>query len=98
MIDLIRSTTFDHWLSGLHDRQARSRILVRLDRLALGNPGDVKPVGDGVSEMRVDYGPGYRVYFVRRGEIVIILLCGGDKSTQTRDIAQAKRLASVWKD
>ncbi len=98
MVDLIRSDTFDHWLSRLRDRQARSRILVRLDRLATGNPGDVKPVGDGISEMRIDYGPGYRVYYVRRGEIVILLLCGGDKSTQPGDVAQAKRIASAWKD
>jgi putative addiction module killer protein len=98
LVDLIRSDVFDHWLSRLRDRQARSRILVRLDRLATGNPGDVKPVGDGISEMRIDYGPGYRVYYVRRGEIVIILLCGGDKSTQPRDVAQAKRIASAWKD
>lgn len=72
----------------------RAKILVRLDRLKLGNPGDVEPVGDGISEMRIHYGPGYRIYFKRRGEELVIILAGGDKSTQERDIAQAKSLAS----
>lgn len=98
MVELIRSGTFDRWLAGLADRQARARILARLDRLAAGNPGDVKPVGEGISEMRIDHGPGYRVYFMRRGSLVIVLLCGGDKSTQTRDISEARRIASDWKD
>ena len=98
MVELIRSGTFDLWLAGLADRQARARILSRLDRLAAGNPGDVKPVGEGISEMRIDHGPGYRVYFMRRGSLVIVLLCGGDKSTQTRDISEARRIASDWKD
>ncbi len=98
MVELIRSSTFDRWLAGLADRQARSRILVRLDRLAAGNPGDVKAVGSGISELRIDHGPGYRVYFMRRGSIVIVLLCGGDKSTQARDISEARRIASDWKD
>lgn len=71
---------------------------MRLDRLPLGNPGDAKPVGDGVSELRIDYGPGYRVYFIKRGLRVVILLCGGHKSTQSKDIAQAKAIASQWKD
>jgi putative addiction module killer protein len=69
-----------------------------LDRLAFGNAGDVKPVGRGISELRIDYGPGYRVYFLRRGNEIVILLCGGDKSTQARDIATAKRLAEEWRD
>lgn len=90
MIELRKTAAFNAWLAGLRDRAARSRILVRLDRLALGNPGDVKPVGEGVSELRVPYGPGYRVYFVQRGAVLIILLCGGDKSSQSRDIEQAK--------
>ena len=98
MVELIRSGPFDRWLAGLSDRQARSRILVRLDRLAAGNPGDVKAVGGGISELRVDHGPGYRVYFMQRGSLVIILLCGGDKSTQPRDISEARRIASEWKD
>lgn len=88
----IRTTPhFDAWLSGLRDRQARQRIAIRIDRLALGNFGDVKPVGEGVSELRIDYGPGYRVYLIQRGDV--ILLCGGDKTTQSRDIAWAKDLA-----
>ena len=97
MAELIRSTTFDRWLSGLRDRRAVARIAARLDRLASGNPGDAQPVGDGVSELRINYGPGYRVYFIQRGPVLIILLCGGDKSSQDRDIKQAKVLAEQWK-
>lgn len=97
MIELIRSATFDKWLSGLRDRRAAARIAARLDRVAAGNPGDVQPVGEGVSELRINYGPGYRVYFIQRGPVLIILLCGGDKSTQSRDIRQAKVLAEEWK-
>ncbi len=96
-MELIRSATFDRWLTGLRDRRALARIAARLDRLAAGNPGDVQPVGDGVSELRIDYGPGYRVYFTRRGPVLVILLCGGDKSSQDRDIRQAKALAEEWK-
>jgi putative addiction module killer protein len=98
MVELIKSATFDAWLTGLQDAQTRVRILTRLDRLAIGNPGDVKPVGEGISEMRIDFGPGYRVYFMQRGQLVIVLLCGGDKSSQTRDIKLAKRIAAEWKD
>ncbi|HPR07904.1 MAG TPA: type II toxin-antitoxin system RelE/ParE family toxin [Denitromonas sp.] len=98
MIELIRSATFDGWLSGLRDRKAVARIAARLDRLAAGNPGDVAPVGEGISELRIDYGPGYRVYYMRRGQVLVILLCGGDKSSQGRDIKQAKLLATEWKD
>ena len=91
---VVRQTSvFAEWLRGLRDLQARARILVRIDRLALGNAGDVQPVGEGVSEMRVHHGPGYRVYFMRHGDEVIILLCGGDKSTQARDIEVARALA-----
>lgn len=97
MAELIRSATFDRWLSGLRDRRAVARIAARLDRLAGGNPGDAQPVGDGVSELRINYGPGYRVYFIQRGLVLIILLCGGDKSSQDRDIKQAKVLAEQWK-
>jgi putative addiction module killer protein len=93
MIEVRQTDVYDAWFAGLRDREARARITVRIRRLSLGNPGDVKPVGSGVSEMRIDYGPGYRVYFVRRGETVIILLCGGDKRTQDRDIARAFELA-----
>jgi putative addiction module killer protein len=93
MIEVRQTDIYAAWFAGLRDRQARARITVRIRRLSLGNPGDVKPVGGGVSEMRIDYGPGYRIYFVRRGEAVIILLCGGDKRTQDRDIARALELA-----
>ena len=96
MIEVRQTAVFAKWLSGLRDRMARARIAVRIDRLALGNPGDVKPVGGGVSEMRIDYGPGYRVYFVRRGNVVVLLLSGGDKASQARDIAAAKVLAAEW--
>ncbi len=95
----IRETDeFAEWMEGLRDRQARVRILRRVVRLATGNPGDVKPVGEGVSELRIDHGPGYRVYFVQRGTVLILLLCGGDKKTQERDIKKAKSLASDWKE
>lgn len=93
MIEIRETETFSSWLTALRDDQARARIVVRIRRLAFGNPGDVKPVGEGVSELRIHHGPGYRVYFVQRGTLLIVLLCGGDKSTQERDIATAKRLA-----
>lgn len=93
MIEIRQTDHFALWLRKLNDARARARIRVRLDRLALGLPGDVKSVGGGVSELRIDYGPGYRVYFVRRGRAVLLLLAGGDKSTQARDIAFAHRLA-----
>lgn len=90
---LIRKTNlFMKWLTGLRDQKAIARIQIRIDRLALGNPGDVRPVGSGISEMRIDYGPGYRVYFSQRGPEIVILLCGGDKTTQTSDIEKAKRV------
>ena len=91
---LIRQTaTFAKWFDGLRDERAQARIVARIRRLELGNPGDVKSVGEGVLEMRVDYGPGYRVYFIRRGEEIVVLLCGGDKARQDRDIRAAKALA-----
>lgn len=87
----IRQTEiFAAWFAALRDERARARINVRIKRLALGNPGDVRPVGAGVSELRVDYGPGYRVYFAQRGEAFVLLLCGGDKRTQDRDIREAQ--------
>jgi putative addiction module killer protein len=98
MVELVKTRTFDAWLLGLRDRKAVARIQVRIDRLAIGNSGDVKSVGSGITEMRIDYGPGYRVYFMRRGLLLIVLLCGGDKSTQASDIAQAKNLVAKWKD
>ena len=93
MVEVRQTDVFAAWFAGLRDREARARITVRIRRLSLGNPGDVKPAGSGVSEMRIDYGPRYRVYFVRRGETVVVLLCGGDKRNQDRDIARALELA-----
>ena len=93
MPEVRQTGTFVAWFRGLRDRQARARIMVRIDRLALGNPGDARPVGEGVSEPRIDYGPGYRVYFVRRGTEVVILLAGGDKRTQSQDIRIALETA-----
>lgn len=92
-MDMRRTDVFDGWLRGLRDTRATARIALRLDRPAHGNAGDVKPVGEGVSELRIDYGPGYRIYFVRRGEALVVLLCGGDKGSQDRDIARAKAIA-----
>ena len=93
MNEVRKTDAYARWLDGLGDIRARARILARVERLAAGNPGDVKPIGEGVSELRIDYGPGYRVYFTMRGRTVIILLAGGDKSTQTTDIKRALRLA-----
>jgi len=93
MLEVRQTDVFTDWFAGLRDREARARITVRIRRLSLGNPGDVKPVGGGVSEMRIDCGPGYRVYFVGRGDTVVVLLCGGDKRNQDRDIARALELA-----
>ncbi len=93
MIEIRKTEVFVEWLDSLKDIHARARVLVRIARLAAGNPGDVKPVSEGVSELRIDYGPGYRVYFKKRGRELVILLAGGDKSTQTRDIKKALRLA-----
>ena len=93
MIEVRQTEVFADWFARLRDREARARITVRIRRLSLGHPGDAKPVGGGVSEMRIDHGPGYRVYFVRRREALLILLCGGDKGSQSRDIARALDLA-----
>ena len=98
MIKLKQTETFRKWRLKLKDDRARALIASRLDRLAFGNAGDVKPVGQGVSELRIDYGPGYRVYFQQKGNAIILLLCGGDKRTQDRDIETAKRLAAEWSD
>ena len=98
MIELIKTNIFDQWLRGLRDRNARARIEARLRRLSLGNPGDVKPVGGGISEMRIPHGPGYRVYYITKGPIVVVLLCGGDKRTQAGDIKLAKSIAAKWTD
>lgn len=93
MIDVRQTKAFAAWLERLRDRNARARIQVRLDRLAMGLVGDVKPVGGGVSELRVDYGPGYRVYFIQQGRKLVMLLVGGDKRTQARDIERAVAMA-----
>ena len=92
------SRTFDRWFARLRDPNARQRVLVRVERLAEGNPGDVKPVGGGISEMRIDYGPGYRVYYKDTGDEIIILLCGGDKRTQDGDIADAIKIAKLYEE
>lgn len=93
MIEVHQTAEFRKWFGSLRDRHVRSRIDMRIARLADGNSGDVAPVGEGVSEMRIHYGPGYRVYFVQRADILVILLCGGDKGSQSRDIEMAKALA-----
>ena len=97
-MELKQTETFRIWESKLRDRRARTIIAARLFRLAEGLAGDVAPVGEGVSELRIRYGPGYRVYFQQRGNTFIVLLCGGDKGSQTRDISAAKKLAREWSD
>lgn len=96
-MELRETAAFSAWLSGLRDPQARARIAVRVRRLAFGNRGDVQPAGGGISELRIHYGPGYRVYFVQRGPALAVLLCGGEKATQGKDIETAKKLAKVVK-
>ena len=93
MFEIRKTKTFAKWLNGLRDMRARARVQVRIERLGTWNAGDAKSVGEGVSEMRIDYGPGYRVYFIKRGSEVIVLLAGGDKRTQDADIRTALRLA-----
>ena len=93
MIEIRQTDIYKKWFASLKDRNARARIDVRIRRISLGNFGDVKPVGEGVFEIRIDYGPGYRIYYVRDGNTIIILLCGGDKSTQPRDIQKAHEIA-----
>ena len=93
MVEIHKTETFVRWLDGLRDIQARARVQARIERLVVGNPGDVQPVGEGVTELRINYGPGYRVYYRKRGRELVILLAGGDKSTQARDIKTALRLA-----
>lgn len=97
MIEIRRTENFDRWLRKLRDPNAKARIQIRIDRLARGLFGDVKDIGQGLSELRVDYGPGYRVYLMRRGDVLMILLCGGDKRTQDNDIKLAKMMAAEWK-
>lgn len=93
MTEIRKTERFAKWLDGLDDIRARARVLVRIERLAAGNPGDVAPVGEGVSELRINYGPGYRVYYKQFGESLVILLAGGEKHTQAKDIKTALRLA-----
>ena len=93
MIEVRKTEVYAKWLDSLRDARARARVLVRVERLAAGNPGDVRPVGEGVSELRIDYGPGYRVYFKKQGRTIVILLAGGNKRTQSQDVETALRLA-----
>jgi putative addiction module killer protein len=94
MFDVQTTELFDQWLSDLTNRRARARITSRIDQLSRGTPGDVKAVGEGVSEMRIDTGPGYRVYYKQTGKTIIVILCGGDKSSQDKDIEKAKQIAA----
>jgi putative addiction module killer protein len=96
-IEVRQTELFSRWMERLRDERARAKISIRIRRLSLGNPGDVKPVGDGVSELRIDHGPGYRVYYVQTGEVLVLLLCAGVKRTQVRDIKTAKALAAEMK-
>lgn len=97
MILVRKTAAYDTWYAKLRDQKAKARIDVRIRRLELGNPGIVEPVGEGVSELKIDYGPGYRVYFVQKGKTIVVLLCGGDKSTQAKDIKAALKLAKDLK-
>ena len=96
MIEVRQTEIFSKWLRGLRDRLARVRIQARIDRFEMGNAGDVRPVGEGVSEMRIDYGPGYRVYYVQQGSELVILLAGGDKNSQAKDVQKAIRLSKEF--
>ncbi|MCP4780085.1 MAG: type II toxin-antitoxin system RelE/ParE family toxin [Hyphomicrobium sp.] len=98
MVAIRQTDEFSGWLHALRDSRGRAKILVKIDRLAAGNPGDAQSVGDKVSELRINYGPGYRIYFTQRGAELILLLWGGDKSTQAKDIAKAKRLAAEYRE
>ena len=97
VLEVLKSATFETWFTGLRDQEAQARINARIRRLSLGNPGDVKPVGSGVSEMRIDYGPGYRVYYTQRGKALVLICCGGDKRSQDADIKRAIEIAKDWK-
>jgi len=98
VVEVVRTDEFDTWIEKLKDLRGKARIIRRLDRLAAGNPGDVRPIGSGLSELRIDAGPGYRGYYLRDADRVIVLLCGGDKSTQPQDIARANKLAEEWRN
>jgi putative addiction module killer protein len=94
VFEVQKTDEFDSWLSALADQRAVAKIVSRVERLGLGNPGDVKPVGEGISEMRLTYGPGYRIYYKQTGKTIVLILCGGDKSTQAEDIKRAKEIAA----
>ena len=96
-MEIIESSTYKAWFVALRDMRAQVRIVARIRRLQEGNPGDVKPVGEGISEMRIDYGPGYRVYYLQHGRTTVLLATGGDKRTQDADVAEAKKIAAAWK-
>ena len=96
MVEVRQTEPFREWLENLRDRKAAAKIAARLARLELGNFGDAEPVGEGVTELRIHFGPGYRVYVVQRGQILVVVLCGGDKSSQDRDIKRAKEMAREW--
>ena len=98
MIEIRQTDAYAQWLEKLRERQAKARIAIRIRRLSLGNPGDVRPVGGGVSELRIDYGPGYRVYFLKQGAALVVLLGGGDKGSQADDITKARNLARILKE
>jgi putative addiction module killer protein len=98
VIEVVQTDEFETWLKKLRDARGKARIIRRLDRLAQGNPGDVRPIGRGLSELRLEVGPGYRVYYLQDGDTLILLLCGGDKSTQKKDIDKAHALAEIWHD
>jgi putative addiction module killer protein len=98
MIEVRETDEFSDWLSGLRDARGKAKILIRIDRLAAGNPGDVEPVGEGISELRIHFGPGYRVYYIEKSPTLILLLFGGDKDSQTKNIAKAKRLAAEYQE
>ncbi len=97
MIEVVQTDEFETWLLKLKDRRGQLRIVQRIDRLAEGNPGDVRPVGQGISELRLNVGPGYRIYYLQEGDTLVLLLCGGDKSTQQNDIEKAHELAEEWR-
>lgn len=97
MVSVVRTRVFDHWLRNLKDAHGRSRILMRLERLGQGNPGQARSIGEGLFELKIDTGPGYRVYCLRHGDMLVLLLCGGDKSSQQKDINRAHRLADEWR-